>query len=152
MPSGRPWYETKTDREREQIIADRFAAMWSQVLGCELHPVKRKVVDGHEIDFDVVDQDGVVRLRVEAKYRDHRLGQFPTLFIGTGKMERAYELWESDDKPVFFAVAFKCGQFAYGDLCYPAEREVKYGGRRDRNDPRDEEMMLHIPLDQLRRF
>lgn len=146
--SERPWYENKSDREREQIIANRFCSWWQFPPG--LRPVKRKV-DGFTIDFDALLPDDTVRLRFEAKYRHHNFGHYPTLFISEHKLKCALATWLVDEIPVFFAVAFRdC--FAYADLCYPAIREVIVGGRYDRNDPYDTEPMLHIPIDQLRKF
>jgi hypothetical protein len=112
----------------------------------------KRTVDGYSIDYNAVDPDGVVLLRFEAKFRSHNFGHYNTLFISQNKVRAAYELWNVDDIPVFFAAGFRCGRFAYGDLCYPAEREVKCGGRYDRGDPYDEEWMVHIPIDQLKAF
>lgn len=146
--SGRPWYENKSDREREEIIAQRFCRWWQFPPG--LRPVKRKV-DGYSIDFDALRPDDSVRLRFEAKYRHHNLGRYPTLFISENKHQAGLKTWLVDEIPVFFVVGFRdC--FAYADLCSAAIREVIVGGRYDRNDPYDEELMLHIPLDQIRKF
>jgi hypothetical protein len=114
----------------------------------------KRTVDGYSIDYDAVDPDGQVALRFEAKFRWYSFVYFTThpLFIAKHKVDAAYELWNADDIPVFFAVGCKCGKFVYADLCYPAKREVKFGGRRDRNDPRDEELMVYIPIDQLKPF
>ena len=131
-----PWYESDGDRRKEQAVIARF---------CE-HAgyVPRKLPDDkYRVDF-ALDRDGKVAGWAEVKCRGRR---YDTLIIDLRKVASGVLLAAQSGKPFFVVVEWPDG-IAFTELSSIPER-VAVGGRADRGDKHDTDVVAHIPLGQF---
>ena len=128
-------WESDKDREREQEIAEFFAAKWK----CTVNKVARN----HAIDFTFHRGSDAVAFYGECRYKDHRHGAFPDVFCGLKKLHFA-DNQRLNGKQTRFLVRWKCGTYGWTDLKAPDE--IIFGGRSEgamRNDEDREPLGLY---------
>jgi len=133
--SHRPVYENVDDRSREQDIADLLADRW----GCLILKMPR---------LCVVDRmafiGGEAKAWLEIKCRTNAFDKYPTYMISARKIYDGVHLSRITKVPFILVVSWSdCVKYIRVDKVYP----LRVGGRYDRNDALDEEVVCDIPLD-----
>lgn len=134
----RPRYETKADLRRERGVLAEVERVWASwnCLGTKRKPSVNGL--GH-IDFRL-SFDGMWFLCAEIKTRRNDLRRYTTYSISALKPSAAKRLPVPALMIVQFTDGIKWAPFS-------APHELHMGGRRDRGDPRDIELMAHYHVD-----
>jgi len=131
----RPIYETRENRQEEQDVADRLAAAWKATI---LSLPKLAKVDR------LVISNGMARGWLEIKCRRNRMDAYPTYMISSRKIQDGLDLSEATKIPFILAVSWSDGvRWLRVTSMYP----TRSGGRVDRGDAQDIELVCDIPLD-----
>jgi hypothetical protein len=149
-----PRRETEADRIANLKVAESFCNFMSEAFGRVMpHRLPMRSNYQHDVNFEARADDGSLKFSFQTKCRRINFGQYSTMFIDLKKVEAAFKRWTETGKPVFWAIEFDDGISAYADLCWNSEdRYTGKGGRLDRSDPNDIDDVLHIPIDQFRRW
>jgi len=134
----RPIYETRENRQEEQDVADRLAAAWkaSIIKFPRLAKVDR-----------LVTLNGEARAWLEIKCRRNRMDAYPTYMISSRKIQDGLDLSEATKIPFILAVSWSDGVcWTKVESMYP----TRSGGRVDRGDAQDIEMVCDIPIAQFK--
>lgn len=134
----RPIYEKPSDRSAEQEVALLYAK------------------NGHSIEhmkklapFDVAFiKDKRIKAVAEIKCRNHPYGQFPTYMISADKLSGLHAFHQATKIPALIIVSWSCGKV--GHVKIPVEAHFEMGGRVDRSDPMDIEIVAHIPIESFK--
>lgn len=136
---SRPTYETRRDRLRETGVLDAVCAKWN----CTWE----KLPMHYYLDAALI-REGSVMAVAEVKCRKLAFANVHSEYLISAHKYRELVLWESTGKEALLIVKFTdC--IAYHKalaFCPP----MSWGGRRDRNDPQDMEMMVKIPKDSFK--
>ena len=131
----RPIYETSENRKSEQAVADLLASAWKTSI--------LKLPKLAKIDRLVV-ADGNVRAWLEIKCRYNRMDAYPTYMISAHKIKDGLALSEATKIPFILVVSWSDGvRWTKVESMYP----TRSGGRVDRGDAQDIELVCDIPLD-----
>lgn len=135
----RPTYESESDRQREDSVALLIGSAWGVAVGRRqaFAAIDRRIY-GH----------GLVLGFIEIKCRRHRFGTYADFLLSRAKWIEGCSLSERQRLPVALGVSWLCGRIGWR-LIDTLDLPMSYGGRRDRADPRDEETLVHIPLDSF---
>jgi hypothetical protein len=133
--TGRPTYQTNSDRLNEDSIAARFSSSWK----CEFVRMP---------DFYPIDRMAVLRNKpvawAEIKRRHRGLRQYADVWLSLHKTIYGRQMTETTGLPFLFLVEFNdC--FAYAEI--KGQYQIVYGGRKDRGDWQDMEPCIQIPVD-----
>lgn len=135
----RPLYETPDDKIREEAVIKEICNVWH----CEARALEKNSY----MDFEIVTKDGVVRAICELKCRSNTHDKYPTYMISKMKIERGRMMAKEREVPAILFVHFE------DDIMFLDMSEVpdhtSIGGRSDRNDPLDTELVNHYRIDQL---
>lgn len=137
----RPTYETERDRQLERITIEVAAKRW------QVTAVKLPQFD--EVDYALVRGGRVVGV-AEVKTRSNQHDTYQTYMISLRKVMRGAALELSAGLRFVLVVGFTDGVW----YCRPSKEQdcnVSIGGRKDRGDEQDVEMVLHIPISAFRR-
>eukprot|EP00919_Chromeraceae_sp_WS-2016_P060823 GHVR01144332.1.p2 GENE.GHVR01144332.1~~GHVR01144332.1.p2 ORF type:complete len:139 (-),score=5.76 GHVR01144332.1:6-422(-) len=134
----RPLYETDSDRARE---SDVFEYIKSKI-DCDVV----KAPENAHFDGFLVGPNNLPMAMVEVKNRNNASTKYPTYMLSANKCRKCKELSDSSGVPFVLVVRFTDGVFA---LTVKGEYPVEMGGRYDRNDPRDKEPCMFIPMDKF---
>lgn len=135
---ARPIYETAKDRANEEeialLLADRFKAK----------AIKAKRLYGLDWFFE---REGYVVGMVEIKVRNYASTAFKTYMISADKIARIRMLSSVCGIPTFLFVAWT-DEIGYINLADTPDYSA-IGGRKDRGDPQDMEVLLHYSVDRF---
>lgn len=135
---GRPIYETSRDMDAEREIAETIAQKYNATA------IKARRLYGLDWFFE---RDGYVVGMVEIKVRNYYRNDFTTYMISADKVARIRLLAGVTGVPAFLFVSWKDG-IGYINLCDEPDYNA-IGGRRDRGDDQDVEVMLHYLIDRF---
>lgn len=135
---GRPIYETSRDMDAEREIAETIAQKYNATA------IKAMRLYGLDWFFE---RDGYVVGMVEIKVRNYYRNDFTTYMISADKVARIRLLAGVTGVPAFLFVSWKDG-IGYINLCDEPDYNA-IGGRRDRGDDQDVEVMLHYLIDRF---
>lgn len=133
-------YETEENLVKEREIADFIEVLWDAKL------VKNP--SSYRIDFGVI-KKGCVKGWVEVKERKIGLTTYPTVILSLRKWMEGRNLAAGTQTRFFFVIQLLDGRILCTDET-TTERDVKYGGRKDRNDINDFEPVVHIPISDFK--
>ena len=137
---SRPIYETKEDSKRESDVAKLLQKSWN----CDLVKMPPKS------PFDYAAKRGkLIEAIIEIKTRTNPYKKYPTYMISAEKvcqcMQRAIYL-----RVPFYLVV----QFTDATMFWAAKTldfTVEVGGRKDRGDSQDTELVCQIPINNFKR-
>jgi hypothetical protein len=137
----RPVYENKEDSKREADVAKILEKSWK----CDLIKMPPKS------PFDYAAKRGkLIEAIVEIKTRTNTFQKYPTYMISAEKvcacMQRSIYL----RVPFYLVVQFTDGVYYWSSNQEGFTLDV--GGRTDRGDTLDLEMVCHIPIDHFKRL
>jgi hypothetical protein len=127
-------YETPEDLKRERAVMDRTCARWR----CEAQKL-----GPDEIDFQLV-RDGRVVAYAEVKTRHNARDAYPTYCVDRSKWRGLQEVTEETGLPAFLVVDFVDGLHYVRVADQPYRTGVMH--RKDRGDPSDRDVVIHIPV------
>lgn len=137
---NRPFYETSADRTHEQEVIDLFCSRFSLTP----HKLKPSLI----VDYALMDKDGICKYACEVKVRKK---SYPELFISLAKVQalRAYQAIDVNAR-IFFVVP----EGVYVQKIAPLHIEgyIKYGGRDDRGDMDDKELLVYYNFKSMTRM
>ena len=132
----RPTYETESDRQAEQAIAETVARAWR----CALY----KLPISYGFDFAVIrghKPEKVVAF-VEVKRRHHSFGIYDDIMLSALKLMKAKQV----GVPVYFVVQWD-DKTGYCELTDDLWESLAWGGRTSKTrDAADIEPVVHIPM------
>ena len=138
-------YEDEESLQAEYLVGSRAAALES----CEFEKFPLwGTTRSHQIDGQFVNPvTGGLKRLVEIKCRSHRIGEYVTYMIDREKIRMGL-VWSSlTREPFSIIVQWEncCGGLTITkDL---AKADVRRGGRTDRDDKHDVEMLCHFPVE-----
>jgi hypothetical protein len=128
-------YETAADLEREGGIV--------QII-CEAYKTAAfKMPQESRLDY-ILTKNGKVNCLIEIKSRKCGFGDYTDYMISKGKYDALVAHGSRLHLP---SVIFVQWTDRLGFIVVPCEHTEGHGGRRDRNDIRDLEKMVYIPID-----
>lgn len=133
-------YETDDDRQRQNRIALHLADKWN----CTYI----RSPDLHFVDGKILNSLGQIAAFVEIKFRNNASNKYPTYMLSAAKWRKALELAGTKKVPFMLVVEFTDGIYATKVKdSYP----IAKGGRVDRNDPKDIEDCIYIPMAEFKK-
>ena len=154
---------TNEDIANEDRLAAIFSARWNCIM--------KKEDTMHPIDFScwragqpktIIDKDGFQRVLspkmelkawAETRVRDHKFGDFPTIYLALKKFMFAKDVINNFGKPCFFIVEWLgCGSIGYADLSLvdaTADDFLHYQNVNYRDQKRDIGTVVEISLDDF---
>ena len=137
--SDRPRYETPQDVANEYSVIAKFSTLFP---GAE---VTRLSDEGHA--FTVLSKKGRPRIIVEIKTRHNSSHKYPTFMISKQKYDALCAL---HDKGFVTGILVQWTD-KLGFVKVPTEHRTTMGGRYDRNDSKDIETVVLIPVERFER-
>lgn len=135
---SRPTYENATHVAKELAIASKFCTIFDCTYEQypPMHPVNGKFV-----------AQGKTIVVTEIKGRNNRSTKYPTLMLSATKWERGRKWAQAEHAPFLLVIEFTDGLF----MTKVADNyEVFVGGRHDREDPKDIERCVYIPINSFK--
>lgn len=136
----RPIYESDVDRENEEIIISRL----SKVYNCDW----RKLPIQYRVDYALTRAEAIVAL-AEVKKRRVNSDTYRTIILSAKKVWAAQDQAERLRVPALFVVAFN-DKMGYVKLDADVIDGYRMGGRFDRGDVEDSEIVAHIPIEKFK--
>lgn len=134
----RPRYETQRDRDREARTASKWASAFNGV-------TVEKLPHGHDADFLATDSRGKEAL-VEIKTRTCTSTHYPTYHVSADKLKRLRKSAEAAGQDAILVVEWRDRVGYISVKTYLDNASLKEGGRWDRGDRHDVEIMAHVPI------
>jgi hypothetical protein len=135
----RPIYETSLDRAREQAVRDYLM----QKYACAYTPSEKLApFDGY-----LRKPDGALAAIIEIKTRKNNKNKYPTYMLSANKWEVGRRVADNLGVPFLLVVQFTDGVYV---TKLKANYPISQGGRYDRNDARDVEPCIFIPMSDFR--
>lgn len=138
MSYHRPIYETAGDRSAQERVAQALRA----ALQCDLDPTPPL----SPVDY-IARRSGALCGLVEVKVRRTPMRAYPTYMIALSKLAAMQSLAMVAGVPAILAVGWSD---AIGWVKPEGITDVTGGGRQDRGDRRDQELVAHIPIEKFR--
>lgn len=139
---SRPLYETSEDREAEHELAIQVARTWG----------RRALMLPRKFPVDVAfESKGRIVSLAEIKIRTNKASAYDTYMISAHKWSTMIEFSRNLVKTVNLIVKWGCGTVGYLTIT-GAEFHLGIGGRSDRNDSDDTELVAQIPIKQFNRI
>ena len=136
-----PLYETAEDRLQEDDVSDKLQSAWHlDVWSLPLYATTGDLLLG---------KDGMLRAICEVKRRYNALDKYETYIISRSKLERISAMAAALNTKGLLVVQFD-DVLVWHDAASALAYEARWGGRYDREDPNDLEIMAHIPIDSLK--
>ena len=138
MAGVRPIYETRRDRDAERAFAVHIGKKWN------LRPRQEGLLAGH--DFDFLNEQGVVVVRMEIKVRTCTFHTYDTVMISSNKILGPAEA--SKRTGILHVLAMRYTDrdvYAVVNDALVQESEIATGGRYDRGDPQDVTEVFLMP-------
>lgn len=133
---NRPIYETQNTLDAEKSLVEYLEVVWS----CSFKKLSRKA----QLDYAAFRHDKLVAL-VELKCRTVRSDTYPTYMLSLDKIFAAHRLKQIAGVPVFLIVQW-IDVIGYMQIGSPDT--VGLGGRIDRDDPQDIELVGYYNIEQ----
>lgn len=130
----RPIYQTPEQRTRERWFGALTACKW----GCEFE----QMPDLNSYDLKLFRKNQLMAL-LEIKTRDFPSKKYPTFIVSSSKWNTIKKAGIELGVPVFLVVAYH-DVFVFIKVDFDPDTHM--GGRYDRGDAADEELMVRIPL------
>ena len=136
---NRPIYETPADVKRESDVADFLAKAWR----CDFVKMPFKSI------YDYAAMRGkLVEAIIEIKTRTNPHNQYPTYMISAEKVCQCMDRSMRLNVPFYLVVNFTDAlMFWRADT---NDFTVELGGRKDRGDSQDIELVCHIPINYFK--
>ena len=138
-----PRYETVGDRLQEDNVSNQLRAAWN----LDVWSLPPYTTTGDLL----LGKDGMLRAICEVKRRYNPLNKYETYIISRSKLGRISAMAEALNTKGLLVVQFD-DVLAWHDATDALAYETKSGGRYDREDPNDIELMVHIPIEKLRKI
>lgn len=139
-----PIYETDEDVARQERMIKRFCEHFSY----DYAPFPPK----HKVDYAILKPQRikghwykVVAGMVEVKTRSFPHKKYPTMMVNVGKVLYAKQFVDIGIKVVLLVGWTD----AVGFISLTADSFAAMGGRNDRGDPNDEDVMIHFPIEDF---
>lgn len=136
-----PLYETDEDRARQRALAQRLSSLWS----CDFILTPRK----YPVDCVFTTDDHA--WWVELKHRNNSSTKYSTLIIDKKKLVAGIEHSKLTGWPFFVVVHWSDGVFM-AQVTETTRYFVDCGGRTDRRDPNDIDVVAYLPVREFRRI
>lgn len=130
----RPTYEKQNDRVNQFDVAKSYLKKGYEIE--EMPPFF-----GFDVGFSMNKE---LKAVAEIKCRTHRHGTFPTYMISAEKYNKLCVFSQYSKIVTLLIVRWSCGTI--GHVSLPTDASFFIGGRTDRNDPKDKEIVAHIPI------
>ena len=135
----RPKYETKEDRNREEVVLSSACRSW----GCAAH----KLPDRYEFDYLLM-RKKVGKAWLEIKVRTNERDDYPDYMVSFAKLMAARRLSGASGLPSFLLVQWVRSKGLIR-LDTIKKFTLSMGGRSDRGDAQDLEPVIFIPMQDL---
>lgn len=133
----RPIYQKPIDKVNESLAAKIIEEEW----GATCTPTPNM----HGVDFEAILNGNLIQ--VEFKKRNRRRTEFADYIISERKIKKAVAAAIKSDAVFALLVEWTDSMgYIFIDDAAMQSYKVKSGGRTDRNDPHDIEMMVQIPI------
>jgi hypothetical protein len=150
----RPFYETEEDLSNEAKVVMRLIEQWGGgIVSVSKLPLKYGADFAiHQTDDFAIHQTGErvkdrIKAVLEVKCTSYRSDQYDNYMISLHKAERCMAFAKQMGVNAILAVKFSDSLIGYVSLNKVEDAYYRMGGRFDRNDPDDVELMMHIPID-----
>ena len=139
----RTTYETASDLDREKVIASYLERSWN----CNLRKLQK--YGSFDFAFEKANDEGqlVVRGFVEVKRRNCDHDKYKTIMVSATKRQSALSLLAATECSSAFVIVYNDRIKFISLLEKPCYTTV--GGRFDRGDKSDEEVVLHYETSRL---
>lgn len=134
-------YESDKDRVTQKKIADQLAQLWK----CDVMTMPKR----HPVDFLFGDTSGACWIEVKRRYVESK--KYATLIIDKEKLVAGHRHSEATGLPFGIVVHWNDGIF-FARVDDPSEYQCAPGGRRDRGDANDIDIVAHIPTQRFERL
>lgn len=138
MSMNRPYYENADDRRNEKEIASKLEAAW----GCTL----TKLPLDYRVDY--VATRGGIKALIEIKRRRVSINTYPTIMLSMHKVFYARQFAEMCGAQPIFVVQYDDALVSINLNEKPDS--IDTGGRKDRGDDQDIEIVYHYSIDRLK--
>jgi hypothetical protein len=136
----RPVYESSFDIERETSAMAQVASVFGGK--------PNKTPKFSQIDYTLSRANGEITSFFEVKCRNNPKDKYPTLLLSLHKFMNLVEQTDTTGLPAYVVAAWTDGLYIFQVSRIDTELfDIKKGGRYDRNDPKDVELVIHIPID-----
>ena len=136
-----PLYETIEDRLQEQSVSGKLKEAWKvDVWSFAPYTTTGDLLLG---------RNGMLRAICEVKRRYNARDKYETYIISRSKLERISAMSKSLNTKGLLVVQFD-DVLVWHDATSALVYETRWGGRYDREDPNDLELMVHIPIYSLK--
>jgi len=136
---SRPLYENNEDRGNEEAVITEVCNIWH----CEY----QKLPLAYKLDYALMRDQKIVALS-EIKCRNVPTDAYETIMISSLKAVAARRLSEEMKVPAMFIIRY---QDDIRFINFSEEPDsVEVGGRKDRNDPQDIEIVFHYDRKRLK--
>jgi len=122
-------------------VSDRLKAAW----GLDVWSFPPYATTGDLL----LGKDGMLRAICEVKRRYNPLDKYETYIVSRSKLERISAMASALNTKGLLVVQFD-DVLAWHDATDALAYSSIWGGRYDREDPNDLELMVHIPIDKLK--
>lgn len=133
--TARPLYETASNLADERRALDRYCAAKGLTM--------RKLKLSYAVDCALFGRDQRLRSLVEYKRRDG-IEHYPTAMLSAEKVWKGRALARELGVSFIFLTESE-GVLRYCNLSQADVTDVRWGGRKDRNDWQDMELVCHFP-------
>lgn len=141
-------YETQADRDREALVAKRFEAHF---VDRPFNMKLEKLPQGHRADFLVL-RDGVPAGLMEVKTRTCNSNDYKTYHISKDKLDTLVALADEESLTPILLVQWTDAIGYVYIKNYLRHATFKEGGRWDRGDKFDVEIMAEANINNLFKF
>jgi hypothetical protein len=139
MTMSRPLYENQEDRNNEEAVVTEVCHVWK----CS----HQKLPISYKLDYALM-RDQKVNALCEIKCRNVPSDFYETIMISSLKVIAARRLSEAMNVPCLFVIRYQ------DDIRFINFNEepdsVEIGGRKDRNDAQDTEIVFHYDRKRLK--
>jgi len=135
-----PLYETAEDRLEEDGVSDQLQAAWDLDVWSFAPTSTGDLLLG---------KDGKLRAICEVKRRYNALDKYETYIISRSKLEGLSAMAAALNTKGLLAVQFD-DVLVWHDATDALAYDTRWGGRYDREDRNDLELVVHIPIDKLK--
>lgn len=135
----RKQYERRADRIAESIVGELMHDRWRVNL--------RKLPRSYQLDYVMLKRGKVVGF-AEIKQRTTRMNEYDTYTVSLSKVHAGRMITLTTSLPCFLVVSW-ADAVGFVDMSKVEIKPLMWGGRNDRNDPEDKEVMVHISTEDF---
>ena len=141
-----PIYESEEDRKNEEEIIKTILSVNRDGLSY------RKMPMNYRMDYAITEGDGSfpkVIAFVEVKDKRSHKNHYKNIIAGTSKWQSMVVTHLATGIPCWYAVRIPCGGIGIIKASAGRGYTIKYGGRKDRNDPEDQHPCIILPIEDF---